>query len=90
MGIILVLVAVIIVLVLDFGEHLVQNKIFQWLRQRWEHQLGSRIMVALLTGIIVHTIITDRVPNPAQKIPLVIVCLLLIWANLFLNLTKDK
>jgi hypothetical protein len=58
--------------------------------KRWglrlsRHQLGSKLMVAFLVGFIIFVLFTGKMPQPAQKIPVIIAALLLIWANLFLK-----
>jgi uncharacterized membrane protein YhaH (DUF805 family) len=58
--------------------------------KRWGHQFGSKLMVAFLAGFIVFILFTGRVPQPAQKIPIIIAALLLIWANLFLDVGSSE
>jgi len=58
--------------------------------KRWglrlsRYQLGSKLMVAFLAGFIVFVLFTGKMSQPAQKIPIIIAALLLIWANLFLK-----
>jgi len=53
-------------------------------------QMGSKLMAAFLAGFIVFTLFTDKMPNPIQKIPVVIVSVLLIWANLFLHIGQHE
>jgi hypothetical protein len=50
-----------------------------------EHPFGSKLMVAFIAGFMFFTLFTGRMPSEWQKIPVAIVCLLLIWANLFLG-----
>jgi hypothetical protein len=47
-------------------------------------------MVAFLAGFIVFILFTGKVPHPGQKIPIIIAALLLIWANLFLNVGRSE
>ena len=54
------------------------------------HQLGSKLMVAFLAGFIVFVLFTGKMPQPAQKIPIIIAALLLIWANLFLKVGTSE
>jgi uncharacterized membrane protein len=53
-------------------------------------QLGTKLVVAFLAGFIFFILFTDRMPGPGQKIPLIAVTLLLIWANLFLKVGKKE
>ena len=57
----------------------------QWGLRLSRHQMGSKLMVAFLAGFIVFVLFTGKMPQPAQKIPVIIAALLLIWANLFLK-----
>lgn len=54
-----------------------------------EHRLISKLMAAFLTGFIVFVLLTDKIPRVTQRVSLIFVSLLLIYANLFLG-KKDK
>lgn len=45
----------------------------------------TKLVVAFLAAFMVFALLTDRIPFEQQRITLVIVCLLLIYANLFLR-----
>jgi hypothetical protein len=62
----------------------------QWGVRLSQHQLGSKLMVAFLAGFIVFILFTAKVPQPAQKIPIIIAALLLTWANLFLKVGNSE
>jgi hypothetical protein len=53
-------------------------------------QWGTKLVVAFLAGFIFFILFTDRMPSAGQKIPVIVVALLLIWANLFLTLGKSE
>jgi hypothetical protein len=89
MDIILAIIgAVLLFLVIQLSDK------FTFAFHRWfhkdEHQLGSKLMVAFLAGFIVFILFTDKVPQPGQKIPIIITALLLIWANLFLKVGRSE
>jgi len=68
-----------------------QGPILRRLRlQMPETQLGSKLMVAFLAGFIFFILLTDKMPQPWQKVPVIVVSLLLIWANLFLPVGKRE
>lgn len=54
-----------------------------------EHRLVSKLMATLLTGFIFFVLFTDKIPKVTQRVSLIIVSLLLIYANLFLG-KKDE
>jgi hypothetical protein len=55
----------------------------KWMHSK-DHQVGAKLMAAFLVGFIVFIIFTDKMTGVGQKISVIIVALLLIWANLFL------
>ena len=89
MDIILAIIVAVVVLILIMVGKRLNIGFLHWLYSR-DLQLGSKLMVAFLAGFIVFTIFTDKMPQPGQKIPLIIISLLLAWANLFLHIGVDK
>jgi hypothetical protein len=83
MGLILAIIATVSVLALEIVGPRLNWSFMRWMRQR-EHQFGSKLLAAFLCGFIVFTLFSAKMPNAWQKVPVIIVCLLLIWANLFL------
>jgi hypothetical protein len=83
MGFILAIIVMVLVLVLEILGPRLNLSFMRWMRQR-EHQFGSKLLAAFLCGFIVFTLFSDKMPHEWQKVPVIIVCLLLIWANLFL------
>jgi hypothetical protein len=75
------LVFVVVIVIAFFGERF-GGKFSRMFSE--VHQFGTRVVVAFLSGFIVFAVFTGRIANPVQKIPLIIVCALLIWANIFL------
>jgi hypothetical protein len=53
------------------------------------HRFSSKLMVAFLVGFIVFILVTPNVPGVEQRVTVVIVCILLIYANLFLGKKKE-
>ncbi|UCH95851.1 MAG: hypothetical protein JSV88_03135 [Candidatus Aminicenantes bacterium] len=89
MDIILAIIGgVLIFLVIQLRIHF-DLAFLRWLH-KVEHQLGSKLMVAFLGSFIVFILLTDKVPQPGQKIPIIIAALLLIWANLFLKVGRSE
>ena len=80
--VILGIIMLVVVLLVEIFPTPILNR---WDLRLSEHQLGSKLMVAFLAGFIVFILFTDKVPQPGQKIPIIITALLLIWANLFLD-----
>ena len=54
-----------------------------------EHRLISKLMAAFLTGFIFFVLFTDKIPKVTQRVSLIIVSLLLIFANLFLGKKEE-
>jgi hypothetical protein len=76
----------IIVLVVVLTLEIFSTPIFHRLGLRLKtYQLGTKLVVAFLAGFIFFILFTDKMPAPGQKIPVIVVALLLIWANLFLE-----
>ena len=80
-----VILGIIIFVVVLLMETLPTPILKRWSHHLAQHQFGSKLMVAFLAGFIVFILFTGKVPHPGQKIPIIIAALLLIWANLFLN-----
>jgi hypothetical protein len=82
------LILAIIVLVSALAVEILGPR-FNWPFMKWmnrrEHQFGSKLLTAFLCGFIVFTLFTGKVPHAIQKAAVIIVSLLLIWANLFLG-----
>lgn len=53
------------------------------------HRFISKLMVAFLGGLIVFILVTPGVPGVEQRVTVVMVCILLIYANLFLGKKKE-
>jgi drug/metabolite transporter (DMT)-like permease len=84
MAVILGIITVIAVLVLELLAMRMEIAFMRWIK-KYELQFGSQLMAAFLSGFIVFVLFTGRMPNPWQKIPVILVSALLIWANLFLG-----
>ena len=54
-----------------------------------EHRLVSKLMATFLTGFIFFVLFTDKIPKVTQRVSLIIVSLLLIYANLFLGKKEE-
>ena len=89
MDIILAIIGVVLVFLMIQLRYKLNFSFFRWFRKH-EHQLGSKLMVAFLAGFIVFILFTGKVPQPGQKIPIIITALLLIWANLFLTVGRNE
>lgn len=85
-----VILGIIIFVVILLVEIFTRPIFKRWGLRLSEHQLGSKLMVAFLVGFIVFILFTDKVPQPGQKIPIIIAALLLIWANLFLRVGSSE
>ena len=85
--VILGIIIFVVVLVVEFFPIPIFK---QWGVRLTQHQLGSKLMVAFLACFIVFILFTAKVPQPAQKIPIIIAALLLIWANLFLKVGSSE
>lgn len=85
--VILGIIIFVVVLLVEIFPTPILNR---WGLRLSEHQLGSKLMVAFLAGFIVFILFTDKVPQPGQKIPIIITALLLIWANLFLKVGRSE
>ena len=83
--VILGIIIFVVVLLLEIFPKPIFNR---WSARLAQYQFGSKLMVAFLAGFIVFILFTGRVPQPGQKIPIIIAALLLIWANLFLNVGR--
>ncbi len=81
---ILGLIGFIVVLALELLVNKMNIPFMNWLKNR-EQQMGSKIVAAFLIGFVLFTLFTDRMPQAGQKIPVAIIALLLLWANLFLG-----
>lgn len=80
----------IIILVVVLALEILAAPIFRRLGLRLKaYQLGTKLVVAFLAGFIFFISFTDKMPEPGQKIPVIVVALLLIWANLFLRVGKS-
>ena len=89
MDIILAIIGVVLVFLVIQLRNKLNFAFFRWFHTH-EYQMGSKLMVAFLAGFIVFVLFTDKVPQPGQKIPIIITALLLIWANLFLNVGRNE
>jgi hypothetical protein len=85
--VILGIIILVVVLLMEIFTTPILNR---WGLRLSHHQLGSKLMVAFLASFIVFIIFTDKVPQPGQKIPIIITALLLIWANLFLKVGRNE
>jgi hypothetical protein len=85
--VILGIIIFVVVLLVEIFPIPILNR---WGLRLSRHQLGSKLMVAFLAGFIVFALFTGKIPQPAQKIPIIIAALLLIWANLFLNVGTSE
>jgi hypothetical protein len=85
-----VILGIIILVVVLLAEIFLTPFFNRWGLRLAEHQFGSKLMVAFLAGFIVFVLFTDKVPQPGQKIPIIITALLLIWANLFLKVGRSE
>ena len=54
-----------------------------------ENTFISKLVVAFLAGFIVFFLFTDSIPLVQQRVTVIIVCFLLIYANLFLAMKKE-
>ena len=54
-----------------------------------EHRLISKLMAAFFTGFIFFVLFTDKIPKVTQRVSLIFVSLLLIYANLFLGKKEE-
>ena len=80
--VILGIIIFVVVLLLEIFPKPILNR---WGLRLSQYQFGSKLMVAFLAGFIVFILFTGKIPQPGQKIPIIIAALLLIWANLFLD-----
>ena len=55
-----------------------------------EHRLISKLVASFLTGFIFFVLFTDKIPMQAQRVSLIFVSLLLIFANLFLGKKEEE
>lgn len=55
-----------------------------------EHRLISKLVAAFLTGFIVFVLFTGKIPMVTQRVSLIFVSLLLIFANLFLGKKEEE
>lgn len=55
-----------------------------------EHRLITISMAAFFTGLIIFTLFTGNIRLMEQRVTLIVVSLLLIYANLFLSKKKDE
>ena len=89
MDIILAIIGVVLVFLVIQLRNQFNFASLRWFHKH-EHQLGSKLMVAFLAGFIVFILFTDKVPQPGQKIPIIITAILLIWANLLLKMGRNE
>ncbi len=84
MDVILGFAAFILVLVFEsLADYLFDFVFFR------SHRFISKLMVAFLVGFIVFILFTPGVPRVGQRVTVVLVCILLIYANLFLGKKKE-
>ncbi len=83
----IILAIVIFVLILAFES--LGGVLFDFAFFRW-HSFISKLVVAFLAGFIVFVIFTPRIPMVQQRVAVIIVSLLLIYANLFLGKKKEE
>lgn len=87
MDVILAVLVVLAVLALEIvGTH-IDLAFIRKLRLK-ENTFISKLVVAFLVGFIVFILFTDGIPLVQQRVTVIIVCLLLIYANLFLAIKK--
>ncbi len=89
MDIIVAVVVVVTVLALEIAGAYFDLRFLRWFRLKEQHS-ASRVMVAFLCGFAVFMMISGRVPRFEQRVSVVIVCVLLIYANLFLTPKQDQ
>ncbi len=89
MDIIVAVIVIVAVLALEIAGAYFDLAFLRWLRLK-EHHSASRVMVAFLCGFAVFMLISSKVPRFEQRIAVVIVCILLIYANLFLTLKREQ
>ncbi len=88
MDVILAVLVVLAVLALEIvGTHMDLASIRK-LRLK-ENTFISKLVVAFLAGFIVFVLFTDSIPLVQQRLTVIVVCLLLIYANLFLVIKKE-
>jgi len=88
MDVILAVLVVLAVLALEIvGTH-IDLAVIRKLRLK-ENTFISKLVVAFLAGFIVFVLFTDGIPLVQQRVTLIFVCLLLIYANLFLVIKKE-
>jgi len=85
-----VILGIIVFVVVLLGEILPIPVLTRWGLRLSRHQLGSKLLVAFLAGFIIFVLFTGKIPRPAQKIPIIIAAILLIWANLFLKVGTSE
>lgn len=84
MDVILGIVAFILVLAVEgLAEHLFDFVFFR------SHRFITKLMVAFLMGFIVFILVSPGVSRVEQRVTVVMVCILLIYANLFLGKIKE-
>ena len=85
MDIILAIVTFVLVLAFEsLGGVLFNFAFFRW------HSFVSKLVTAFLAGFIVFVIFTERIPMVQQRVAVIIVSLLLVYANLFLGKKKEE
>jgi hypothetical protein len=89
MDVILAVLVVLAVLALDIVGTRMELAFIRKLRLK-ENTFISKLVVAFLAGFIVFVLFTDSIPLVQQRVTVIIVCLLLIYANLFLATKKGE
>jgi hypothetical protein len=85
---ILAILTFLLVLTLEIAGVYVDLPFTRKLRLR-EIPMISKIMTAFLAGFIVFALFTDRIPMVQPRVSLIITCLSLIFANLFLRKKEE-
>ena len=89
MDIVLTVLVVLAVLALEIvGTH-IDLAFIRKLRLK-ENNFISKLVVAFLAGFIVFVLFTDSIPLAQQRVTIIFVSLLLIYANLFLAMKKEE
>jgi hypothetical protein len=89
MDVILAALAVLAMLALEIVVTHMDLALMHKLRLK-ENTFISKLVVAFLVGFIVFVLFTDGIPLVQQRVTIIIVCLLLIYANLFLGIKKEE
>jgi hypothetical protein len=78
----------IVVMILEITSSKIDVSFLRWMHNK-EKPFGSKLLIAFLCGFIFFILFTGEMPNPGQKVPVIIAALLLIAANLFLVKPDD-